>query len=331
MKKYFFKEDGTIKLANMLIVITAIFIAFFAILFFKFFKTEVEEDYIPQKKSEKTSSISMCNDCDFSFILDTLTLSTYHDYKLTNYLDTKNLAINSIKFKVEDESLITVGSKGNDLAISTKNRVGHTKLIATYEKITKEIPITIIPDEIRTVELENHPYYIYNNQENALNIITDPLGIDISNLNISIADESIATIKNGKLLGLKEGSTTITLNFKDQVTSEKIYVFNDLINITAESKDKNPANIYKISLNEFKDDNFTIIVTLDDKENKGYSMEDLIISYDQNDLNVQTTYDGKYNFNKLSYKYRLTASGTEGKTIIKFTLGNTIRYLEIGD
>lgn len=328
MKKYFFKSDGTIKVVNMIILLSAIFISIMLFIFFKFLRVKYEEPNETYKKEEKTSSINLCNNCDFYFTLDSLSFETYHDYKISNYIDTTNMLINNLKFDEYDKDLISIETKDKDLVISVKNKVGKTKLVATYADIKREIDITITPDEIHSIKLLDHPYYIYNNKDNPLNLITDPIGIDTSNLNITVENPLIATIENGKIRGLSEGVTKIKLLYNGEETTEDLYVYNDLIHIT---KNKEVDELYNIKLSEFKDSKYNVIITLDDSANKGYTMSDLIITHEDNGITPIVEYDGKNSIDTKSYKYRITISGESGESIIKFTLGNTTRILRVGD
>ncbi len=96
-------------------------------------------------------------------------------------------------------------------------------------------------------------------------------------------------------------------------------------------KNKELKDLYKIGLKDFKNDAYDIIVSLDDNFNKGYSLNDLVITHEDNGVEVTVTYDGKYSLDKLSYKYRITINGTEGSSLIKFALGNSTRLLEVGE
>lgn len=328
MKKYFFKSDGTIKVLNMIILLSFIFLVIMFFIYTKFLRVRFEEPNETYKKEEKTSSINMCNDCDFSFTMDSLSFETYHDYKLSSYMELKNMSINSLKFEEYDQSIISIETKGNDLVIKAKNKVGKTKLVATYANIKREIPITVTPDEIHSIKLMDHPYYIYNNKVNNLDIITDPIGIDTNNINVSIDNPEIARIENGKIIGVSEGVTKIKLLYNDEETSEDLYVYNDLIHINNKTSEE---ELYSIKLSEFKDNMFNVVVTLDDSENKGLSMSDIIITHEDNGITPIVEYDGKNSLDKISYKYRITISEGTGSSIIKFSANNSTRILKIGE
>lgn len=327
MKKYFFKSDGTIKVVNMIILLSMIFLVIMFFIYNKFLRVKFEESNETYRKEEKTSSINMCNDCDFSFILDSLSFETYHDYKLSNYIDLKNMSINNLKFEDYDESLISIETKGNDLVIKTKNKVGSTNLVATFAKIKRSIKIEITPDKIHSIKLYNHAYYIYNGKEMPLDIETDPIGIDIGNLDISVLDPTLAKLENGKITGLNEGKTQIKLIVDGIEQIEDLYVYNDLIHIT---KVNGKEEIHSIKLSEFKDSIYNVVVTLDDNSNRGVSSSDLTITHEDNGLDVIVDYDGKQSLDTLCYKYRIKVSGS-GTSTIRFTLGNTTRILKIGE
>lgn len=59
MKKYFIKDDGTIKLTNMLVLIGILFFIVMTFVYLKFFKVSLEEPNETYKQTEKTSSINM--------------------------------------------------------------------------------------------------------------------------------------------------------------------------------------------------------------------------------------------------------------------------------
>ena len=102
MKKYFIKDDGTIKLTNMLILIGILFFIVMTFVYLKFFKVSLEEPNETYKQPEKTSSINMCNDCDFYFTLDSLEFNVYSEYRIDKYLEIKNMSLNNIKFEFID-------------------------------------------------------------------------------------------------------------------------------------------------------------------------------------------------------------------------------------
>ena len=331
MKKYFIKDDGTIKLTNMLILIGILFFIVMTFVYLKFFKVSLEEPNETYKQPEKTSSINMCNDCDFYFTLDSLEFNVYSEYRIDKYLEIKNMSLNNIKFEVEDKSLFTIENKGTDLNIVTKNKVGKTKLVATYDKIRKEIEVNIIANEIKDISLSENPYYIYNGKSNNVEVITDPIGIDLSSIDLSVLDPNIAKFENGSLVGLSEGITKLRLLYNGVEKFQDLYVYNDLIHVEVMDKNKELKDLYKIGLKDFKNDAYDIIVSLDDNFNKGYSLNDLVITHEDNGVEVTVTYDGKYSLDKLSYKYRITINGTEGSSLNKFALGNSTRLLEVGE
>ncbi|MCX4249239.1 MAG: hypothetical protein OSJ65_05700 [Bacilli bacterium] len=330
MKKYFFKSDGTIKIVNMIILIAVIFFIVIMFVYFKFLKVRYDEPNETYKKEEKTSKINMCNGCDFSFTLESLVFETYNDYKIDNYLEVKNMSINNIKFEY-DKGLISIESSGGGLVIKAGNKIGKTKLVAVYENIKKEIAVEVRAGEIKSIELANHPYYILNNKENDLEIITDPIGIDLSEISISVEDESIARVINGKLVGVNEGVTKLKLLYNGEEQIRDLYVSNDFISVDVLNDKRELEPIYNISLDSFKDDVYNVVVTITDNGNIGYEAKDLVITHEDEGVNVYVEYDGKYSLDKLSYKYRITKSGNAGSSTIKFTLGNTTRIIRVGE
>lgn len=330
MKKYFFKSDGTIKVVNMIILMAILFFIIIMFVYFKFLKVQYEEPNETYKEGEKTSSINMCNDCDFYFTLERLVFDAYNEYEIAKYLEVKKMAINNIKFDY-DKELISIETSGNDLVIKTKNRVGKTKLVATYANIKREIDVEVEASEIRSIELENHPYYILNNQENDLEIITDPIGVDLSGVSLSVEDENIAKIINGKLVGVNEGVTKLKLLYNGEEQVRDLYVSNDFISVDVLNDKRVLETIHNIPLTDFKDDIYNVIVTITDNSSSGYEAKDLIITSEDDGVSVYVEYDGKYSLDKLSYKYRITKSGNTGSSTIKFTLGNATRFIRVGE
>lgn len=331
MKKYFFKEDGTIRVLNMIIIISIIFIIALVLIYNKFLKREYEDVSDAYVTSERTSSINMCKDCDFYFTLESLTFSAYSEYNISNYIETKNMALNNIKFRDYDSDLINIESKASGLFIKAKDKIGTTKLVAEYSGIVREINIEVVADSIKSVSLEDHPYYILNGKSNKLNVITEPLGIPLNDLDIKVEDTNTAKVVDGKLVGLKEGITKLVLNFNGKQTSRELYVFDNLIHIEQIDNDNKLSDVYKIKLSELKNNMYNVIVTLDDNHNYGYSTSDLIITHEDDGLEVIIDYDGKYSLDKLSYRYRITVTGEKGSSVIKFNLGTSVRILEIGE
>lgn len=148
------------------------------------------------------------------------------------------MALNNIKFSDYDNTLISLESKQSGLFIKVKDKVGKTKLVASYADITREIEIEISFDEIKNVDLLDHAYYISNGKETDLEIITDPKGIPVTDFNIVVEDTSIASLNEGKLIGLSEGKTKIILNYLDKVITQDLYVYDDLIHVESLNKNK---------------------------------------------------------------------------------------------
>ena len=332
MKKYFFNEDGTIKIINMVVLITVILVIAIVFIITKLINDDVFSDYKPHTTKEVTSKVKMCDNCSMKFTSKKLVLNAYSEYSISDYIETKNIAINSVKFEVEDNSFLAIENKEQELVIVTKNKVGSTVLKASYDKIKISIEVEIIAEEIIGATLIDHPYYIYNGRANDLAIITDPIGIDIANLDLRVENTDIAEIIDGKLVGKSKGETRLILTFNEEVIEREIIVLDDLIHITL-NNNSSKEEIYHVKLEDIKNNTINIIVTLDDNSNVGYTSDNLVISHDDNNTEVMVEYDGKNIGVDISYKYRITLGNIENaSSTIKFSINDTTyRLLTIGE
>ncbi|MCH5167219.1 MAG: hypothetical protein J1F35_04925 [Erysipelotrichales bacterium] len=328
MKKYFFNEDGTIKIITAIILIAIIFVIAVVLIVVKLYKNDYFNDFEPHTTKKITSKLVMCDDCIMKFTVDELVLNPYSEYGFGTYIEVENIAINSVKFEIEDTSLFSIENRGGKLTLVTKNKVGETKLTATYDKIKISIPVKIEVLDIKTVSFVNHPYYVYNGKENDIEIITDPIGIDLSLLDISVENTDIAEFIDGKLIGKSIGETIININFKGEVFTQDIIVLDDLIHIYETS---NKEELYNIKLSDIKDNIINIVLTLDDNKNIGYTSDNIEISHYDENTEVIVEYDGQNISTPRSYKYKITLSNTvDCSSVIKFNINNdTYRLLTI--
>lgn len=329
MKKYFFNEDGTIKVVNMIILIAIVIGLVVLFIFTKFLKPMYDVNYEPYTTTTKTSKIVMCDNCSMKFTVSELNLKTSSEYSLSDYLEVEKIPLNSLKFLDYDNKLLTIANKEGKLFLKTNNIIGKTKLTASYDKIKISIEVNIEASEITSVNFLEHPYYIYQGKLNELSLLTDPVGLTASDFSITTQDSSIVEIENGKLLGKSIGETNITLEFNQEIKTQKVIVLEDLIHVTLENEKE---EIYEIKKDEIKDNTLNIIVTLEDSLNKGYSQDVLEITHEDNGIIPIIAYDGKNIGTDLSYRYRISLSTLEGSTTIKFKLSdNSYRYLKIGE
>lgn len=319
MKKYLFNEDGTIKTLNMLVAIILVLILAIIIIYLLFFKDKALTDGGKTLTSKNvTSTINMCKDCELHFNKDEFVLVTNMEYPLEEILAVKNISLASLKFDIANSDYLTIErNKDNELVLKTKDIIGETSLMASYDKLSSNTKIIINEGEILSLSLLDHPYYIYLNKENPIEVISNPQGIDTSKLNLSVSDEAVVSLRDGKMIGNKIGSAKLYLVVNENTYEQDVYVVNDMINIQVKNGTK-LESVDKIKIDKKEDIN--IIVTLDDNANVGLTNESLNIIHIDEGISGVINYDGKNLGVDRSYKYRISIDTLEanGKMTIKF-------------
>lgn len=319
MKKYLFNEDGTIKMLNMILVITIVLALASTLIFFLLFNNKnITEGGKTLTSKDITSTINMCKNCSMEFKNKELILVTNQEYPLEEIIDTKNISLASIKYNISNTDYFTIEtSKNNGLVLKTKDLIGESTLSAIYDKIKIDTKIIINEGEIISLNLLDHPYYIYLNKETKIDVDSNPKGIDISKFDLSVSDDTIISVNNGMILGKTLGNAKLYLNYNEDVYEQDVYVVNDLIDIQIK-KENTYESIYKIKIDKKEDIN--VIVTIDDNSNAGLTNESLIISHIDEGISGVVEYDGKNLGETRSYKYRISISDLEenGKMTVIF-------------
>lgn len=331
MKKYLFNEDGTIKMLNMIIVIIIVLALAIGIIYFLLFNGKnVTEGGKTLTSRDVTSTINMCKDCSMEFKDKELILMTNQEYPLEEIMDIKNISPASIKFDIGNTDYFTIErSKDNGLVLKTKDIIGESTLSAIYDKIKIDIKVFINAGDIISVNLLDHPYYIYLNKEVKIDIDSNPRGVDVSTLNFSVSDEEVISVNNGMIVGKTLGSAKLYLNYNETTYEQDVYVVNDFIDVQMKNGSK-LESIYKIKVDKKEDIN--VIVNIDDNSNVGLTNEELVITHIDEGISGVIDYDGKNLGTTRSYKYRITINELEanGKMTIVFKHPDgTSRYLVI--
>ena len=139
-----------------------------------------------------------------------------------------------LKWNSDDESIATVDEKGSITGVAP----GKCKItcISSQPHVEKEkivscaIQITVVSPVKSIILNNNEPIQIGIGQKLSIEAKADPDDADIKSLEWKSADQTIATVKNGTVVGMQEGDTIISASMEnvngDVVSSEvELHVF----------------------------------------------------------------------------------------------------------
>lgn len=310
MKKCFFNEDGTIKTVRAVILVDVLTFILLLVIFMGQFK---DQDLTPvvttTTKSTTTTTIKVCNNCSIKFNRESMTMEPNSTYALEDIVDLVGVDIHNVKFNISDTSLASMESIDGKTHLVAKNTLGSFTLTAKYLEMEESITVTISTSTLNSISFKNLAYYVYQDELIDIGITTDPVGYDISNVSISIDDESVASIEDNKIKGKKLGKTVIRLNNNGEEIKANLYVVNNKIII----KKKENYIYQETDIIEYSTKEEEILLTIEG-ENNNLTNED--ISVEIEDLGTFTTevnYVGKSTSMDNTYIYRISNKSTSSK------------------
>lgn len=159
---------------------------------------------------------------------NSLNLKTAESATLTTIISPSDAYIKIVNWSSNNSSIASVDSNGK----VTANGIGTVEIIATTldgDKIAKCI-VTVGNTIAESISLASDEYPVIVGNHIQLNPTFTPLTTSNKNYDIVIENTSVASVENGKIKGLKVGSTKVTLSTKDG--SNKSFTFTLKVNET---------------------------------------------------------------------------------------------------
>lgn len=147
---------------------------------------------------------------------------------------------------------------------------------------------------------------------------SNPIEIDINDVKFSFNNKNIS-YKDGKLIGLKEGKTTITVEYKNYKTTTDILVLGDIYRLEISPK--------RININPKETQTFSLIGY--DKNGQYAPINNELVKWSING-NGSISAKGLYTAEEEGITF-INASINEVKTYAKIAVGNIISYSYIPD
>lgn len=326
MKKYFFNEDGTIKLSRAIILVDVFTFLLLLLIFMGQFKNQ---DLTPRvtttTKKKTTTTIKVCKNCSIKFNRESLILEPNSSYPLEDLVDLKGVDIYNVKFSLSDTTLGNIELVEGKISLTVKNTLGNFTLTAKYMELEENLDVTISTSNLKSIKFKNQAYYVYPNEEIDIGIETDPVGYNIDNLEVKIDDLNIAEIsENKKIKGKSEGVTKININNNGVITSVNLYVVKTKINI----KVRENYLYQEKDIIEYNNKDIELLIQLDG-ENKEFTNENIeTVVNDLGNFTTEVSYVGKSTSLENAYIYRVKCKSISSKgednnySLIEFNLSD---------
>ena len=135
----------------------------------------------------------------------------------------KSINVKNIKFSDYDQTIVDIKSTKEGLMLKALNKLGTTKLKATYQDKTAEITLSVFSDYISSAKLFSDNYYVYLDDKTDLSLDTNPENVEAGFFDVFVDDENIATIKDliRKDFGISILSKSACM---DEVTKKKLTI-----------------------------------------------------------------------------------------------------------
>lgn len=168
-----------------------------------------------------------------------LIISRGSTYKLTPVVSPEEYDISKLKYKVSNNSVISVSKDGSIEALSVGVAVIR---VAADDNIYADITVRVVDDSTIGSKISIMPESITTmnkvtmkvDEEKELVYTVNPEETDKSVISLKSNDTSIVSIENNKLKALKEGSTTITLETLNGIKTDiTVVVKPNIIEVTS--------------------------------------------------------------------------------------------------
>lgn len=329
MKKYFFNEDGTIKLTRAIILVDVLTFFLLLLIFMGQFKNQ---DLTPRvtttTKKVTTTTIKICKNCSIKFNRESLLLEPNSSYPLEDLVDLKGVDIFNVKFSLSDKNIANIELVDGKISLVVKNTLGSFTLTASYMDLEETLNVSVNTSKLNSMSFKNQAYYVYPNEEIEIDLITDPLGYDITNLDIKIDNTDVAEIiDNKKVKGKVEGMTKISVNNNGLIASANLYVVKTKINI----KVRENYLYQEKDIIEYNNKEVELLLQLDG-EDKDLTNENInFVINDLGNFKTEVSYVGKSTSLENAYIYRIKCTSISSKgeennySLIEFNLSDGVR------
>ena len=176
-----------------------------------------------------------------------LTLEVGQTVKLNAKLIPENATDKQLYWGTWDPDIASIDDEGN----VTGREPGTTTIYAynPASRIRKECKVTVVetaqPVAVTGVSLNKNTLSLTEGENATLTATVEPANADNKNVIWTSADETVATVVNGKVTAVKEGTTTITVTTEDSgKTAEcQVTVNKKIIPVTSVTLDKNELSM----------------------------------------------------------------------------------------
>lgn len=161
----------------------------------------------------------------------------------------ENGDLSKLTFAVENENVASLS--GTTL---TAKSVGETKVTVSYEDVTASVTVVVLGD-VYKISLSTDNVYVVKGKEVSLPTATiTKNGVVVEDsVGFTVKDSTIATIANGKITGVKAGSTIITATYQNASVSFNLNVFKENIEFKCETEIGLPVggNAHNLNVKSF--------------------------------------------------------------------------------
>ncbi len=164
--------------------------------------------------------------------------------------ETHELEVDSFKVGGEDgdKTELTFAVENQEIAslngtTLTAKSVGETKVTVSYEDVTASVTV-VVSGDVYQISLSTDNVYVVKGKDLALPTatITKNGAVVEGDVAFTVKDSTIATVANGKITGVKVGSTVITATYQNASVSFNLNVLKDDIVLDCETAIGIPVN-----------------------------------------------------------------------------------------
>lgn len=312
MKKLFFNDDDTIKTTRVIVITGIILLICSCFILSGDIKALVHNASIKEQQRPKTTTtFNLCHNCDLKFKKSSIELKVGESASLDELLELKEINIRNVNFVVDDKEIIKIAADGSLLYITALNKIGETTLTAKYEGKETVLKVIVSYNEIIDVQLHDKHYQVALGEKEIIALDTNPVGVDIKELDLTIKDPNIAYLDSDKrIIPVAMGTTEIILNFNGVITTRQLSVVKNRIQFYIE-QDHEMLEVYELYTKDVGR-SFDIIIEFQDNLGAGFIKDDLQLDIISNGLDIKLEYNGLNIKRDRSYYYKVNVTEISG-------------------